>query len=415
MASGKRQERTLLLPSRQDWEVWKQTGETAWSLASTAVPLREVGDGILPAEVALGLPTRMVLAVPVWVNSLDPEVMRSAVALQLERMGLETGEERPAARISLGRVCQEENRQLVLVRLLQEEDTVAELPLLPSQIELGMAWRELPPNEVIVWEELGQLCLGLTRGGELAYFQILSTHYLDAGFVGEVRSVILQATLAGWVKELRGLQLWMEVPPDLVQELRRRLEMPVEQGEPPAPKTQLRSSTLVPSVVAQARTKRSQRRKIKAAVMAAAAVYLVLLGLLFTRWLLVQSELRDLSERVEALGPEVASLLETRSLVTEVYPVFDQEEAPLELLLRLYQTRPSTAIRFLDGQLENGSITLSGEANSFALASSFDRRLQESDLFWAWDWNNPTPSIDPRTNAAKFQISGRSPLAARMP
>ena len=139
----------------------------------------------------LALPLRQLFAVPLWLATTDPALMREMIFLQLERRGLSAGRNGTGLVFDYRVVATADNKTLVLA--------VALPGALPPQLCLDLRAYEpsarllpLPPDQFILWREEGRLVLAATRGGELAYFQALGDSEFTPPRLLELQCVKLQ-------------------------------------------------------------------------------------------------------------------------------------------------------------------------------------------------------------------------------
>ena len=197
---SKRREKLLLRPVEDGkWEAWALDDAAPAVLAKTcALP-----DEAQPSsQSVLALPVRQLFAVPLWLATSDPALMRDMIFLQLERRGL-AGRSAQDAVFDYQVVSAAENQTLVLAVSLP-----GNLPphLCPAQLrnfEPSALTYALPPDGFTIWIEDDRLVLAVTNGPRPVYFQALGEH----GFVGLFFPFQLGQIIRAILLELGG-ELW---------------------------------------------------------------------------------------------------------------------------------------------------------------------------------------------------------------
>lgn len=394
-------ERLLLRPSEgAQWEVWAAEGAQARLIGTCDTP---AAAGASPQSV-LALPLRQVFAVPLWLATSDPALMREMIFLQLERRGLSAGHSAREMIFDYRVVASVENKTLVLA--------VAVPATLPAHLCLDVRASEpsarllpLPPDEFTLWREDGRLALAVTRGGELAYFQALGDGSFTPAAVRELQCVKLQLEAANVIARARGVTLWGDFAPGEVSAVGEALGLRVAAAPRPAPALPRDWMDLAPASVRQGRKVAQTRSRTFAIASAAAAVYLLFLLVLVARLTWFYIEAGRIEAGLQAGSGEVAGIKATAERWNALAPAVDPASYPVELL---YRTRPSPdeGVRFTAFSTGVGTITIQGEAASPTAATRFVARLTKSGDLRSYKFEMPTQPVTPINANTTFEIEG---------
>jgi hypothetical protein len=81
---------------------------------------------------------------------------------------------------------------------------------------------------------------------------------------------------------------------------------------------------------------------------------------------------------------------------------------PLEILGGAVAGMPPTGIRLILFRIEDGRVTVSGEADTFQMATDYFNSLSGSEVFRGFNLQSETPQMK-ANNSASFAISGTIP------
>ncbi len=414
-------ETAVVFPGEERWELWRLNGER-YELADTAEPDPETGE-VTPFKSAThyAFPVASASAVPIWAGTDDPSLLGDLVAMQLEKQGIRddaaAGTHLEYRRVGTGRSAPaEEGAEPVTRTLLLATSLSPNYPhLLPGDggraFDISPRFLPLPGNHLVIWRELGRLVMALTRGGELVYFQGLTSGDLDVATVAEIKCVLLGLEGQGISAEPAGIYLWTEdVPDDAGAMLQDELGLDAIVTLRPDPAVPKSASALLPEEVAQARIRKKRAAKIRAAALAGAAVYAVLVGLYFWDYAKVVKEERRLAKQVEEMRPVAEWIGPFRGKWDQqVTPLIDKSYFPAHLVHQVNADVPAEGLRLTSFQLDSGVITLIGEssdtnkARQFYAALTADKNLKH--MTWTW---LQRPAVDPRKQdgTATFRLQG---------
>ena len=395
-------DRLLLRPSEgTQWEVRSMSNGGEGRLIETR---ESPGDGRISQQSVLALPVRQVFAVPLWLATTDPALMREMIFLQLERRGLAGGRSSKEVIFDYRIVATVENKTLVLAVALPGS--------LPGHLCLDLRSYEpsarllpLPRDEFTLWREGGRLALAATRGEELAYFQSLGDGSFTGPVLQELRCIKLQLESANIIGGERGVTVWGDFAPGEISSLGETMGLRVAAAPKPAPVLPREPMDLMPASVRQTRRIAQTQGRNFAIAAAVAGAYLLLLFILVVRltWFYVGSRL--IERRLAAHQTEVAEIEATAARWDSLAPAIDPETYPVELLLRCSRLLPPQGVRFTSFDMNTGKITITGEAASPTAAVNFNEALKQSRDLRDYKIEMPTPVTLPNGNTT-FTIIG---------
>lgn len=399
---SKRREKLLLRPVEDGkWEAWALDDAAPAVLAKTcALP-----DEAQPSsQSVLALPVRQLFAVPLWLATTDPALMRDMIFLQLERRGL-AGRSSQDAVFDYQVVSAAENQTLVLAVSLP-----GNLPphLCPAQLrnfEPSALTYALPPDGFTIWIEDDRLVLAVTNGPRPVYFQALGDRTFSPAVLQELQCIQLQLEANNLLGSVRNITVWGQFPQSEIAALRDALGLAVKNEPRPAPVAPLVPLNLVPQPVQQAqRAARSSfnRKKIITAVV---GIYSLLLLVMMLRagWFYFQC--RRLESGLAANKALVEEIRTTSHRWDLMEAAVEPEAYPVEQLLRCVKVLPPTGVRFTLFAVNGSKVTIQGEAKGAPAVFTYFDDLKRSKDLAGYRWKMPQPRLLPNDNA-EFQIEG---------
>ena len=395
-------ERLLLRPSDgPEWEAWA-IGEGA---QPRLVEMRATpGEGRNAQQTVLGLPLRQLFAVPLWLATTDPALMREMIFLQLERRGLAAGRSAREIVYDYRVVASLENKTLVLAVALPAS-LPAHLCIDARGFEPSARLLPLPPDGFALWREDGRLALAVTRGTELAYFQVLGDGNFTEAVLRELQCIKLQLEAANTIQRAVSITVWGEFSAAEIFALGQALGLGIATGGRPAPVLPAERMDLVPASIRQIREAMKIRRRNASLAAAAVGVYFLLVLALVLRvtWFYVTSG--RIEAGLAAHESEVSDIEATAARWDALSPAIDPESYPVELLLRCSNLLPPDGVRFTLFETNEGKILIQGEAADAKAAFNFADALKQSRDLRDYKIEMPLPATLPNGNT-KFQIQG---------
>ncbi len=405
MSTKRTDEFTILCPGEVTWDLWKQ-GAAGCVLAET-IPLAEGGGpASFKSATIFGCPVTSAFAVPMWVSSTDPEIISSALDLHLEKLNLKP-EEAGGELLARTTVETQENQTLLFLAILNEKN-LKEFPReLPLQFEVSPSLFYLPDNQIILWKELEKIVVVITRGDRVVYFQALSSSIVDSQVLHDLQCLLMQLELQGVIGEIEGVTLWTEsVEPGTEGILRDALGVKVTRERKPPPARPSDPSALLPHAVAQSRVEAARRQKIKQALLAAAAVYLLVAGAFMFFCYRDVMATDALKKQQTALSGMYGDVNPQRERWRAMLNVIHGERS---LIYRFYQFAvlldENSKVRLGKTTLSPTKIVISGEAQDQAKAITYGTAIKRLPSLADFDWS-PTPPRAERNGTSTFQIQG---------
>ena len=411
---------TLCFPGENGWELWvEQSGRLVLSETRS---LEEGGEPFQSAS-HYAFPVNSVFAVPIWTATDSPEVLGSLVEMQLEKSGLkpESGSGKMLDYRTVQTIDTEEgSRNLILATVLNAD---YQHPL-PNQgareFDVSARFLNLPGNHIVIWRELGRLVGGLTRGGELVYFQGLNSIEFDAAAIQEIRCVLLGLDGAGPVSneeksqdilsQISGIHVWLEdADESVVSELQQALDLDTIIALRPDPVLPSGYSGLLPGVVAVQREQKKRTQMIRNVVLALAACYLVFLGVYFFKHFKMEKDRDAFSEKVNGLDQELGWIGPFKKKWREIEPVINGQTHPSELLHRCTLQLPAKDVRFTSFAVKGNTITIIGECRDPNAGRRFGAKLMTAAAMrdYNWEWlQRPTVNTRLKDGTATFRLQG---------
>ncbi|HWB59416.1 MAG TPA: hypothetical protein VG733_07990 [Chthoniobacteraceae bacterium] len=401
MNKSKPGEKLLLRPSEgAKWEAWDAVEGGHPRLAGAYDSPGQAGAS--PQSV-LAIPLRQLFAVPLWLATTDRALMREMIFLQLERRGFAAGRNPRDLIFDYRIVASADNKTLVLAVALPG-GFPAHLSIDVRACEPSARLLPLPADAITLWREDGRIALAVTRGGELAYFQVLGDDSLSPAALLELQCVKLQLEAGNVVEHVRGITLWGEFAPAEVAAVGEALGLGAAAAVLPAPVLPSEWMDLTPVLVRRSRQQAKARDRKFAFAAALAGAYMLVLLVLVARTAWYSIEARRLSAGLQEHEGEVAAIQTTASRWNAMSQAIDPDNYALELLRCCSIPRPDD-VHFTLFSTDVGTIIIQGEASSRASAYRFVAGLNNSADLRAYQFQMPPPPTLPNGNT-KFRIEG---------
>jgi len=440
-------DKTICFPGENGWELWKQTVDSFGQAEYELLEERELDESgsCEPFKDAshYAFPINSVFAVPIWVAIDDSALIKNLVEMQLEKMGLKptsgTGQ-----LLDYQTVCVIDSdpspesggvpvkRSLILATVLNPEYRHP-LPRAGSkEFDVSARFLQMPGEHIVVWKELGRLVMAVTHEGQVEYFEGLTSHKFNSAAVNEINCIMHGLDGAGPVSgdfqggisnELSGAHIWLdEFDQSAKGELEELLGIKVTSGVKPDPFLPESTSDLIPSEVVEQRSQQKKSQQIRYALLGAAAVYVILVGVLLGTYFNEKFKTDKLADQVKELEPSVEWIPGFREKWRELSSALDSDAYPAELLHRTTAAVPPQDVRFtsfkfddrveVQGKLKR-IIVIDGQSKDAKAGRDFYALLTKNKNlgYYKWAWLKQ-PQVDPRKKdrTAVFQIRGETTL-----
>ncbi len=352
----------------------------------------------------LAVPARLVVAVPLWINSLEAEIVDETAKLELEVRGL-LGKRQTADDAILRTLDQRGDRTLVLAAVFPATlpDT---MPLaLFDRYEASPCLRPLRADALTLWREGRDVVAAFTRGAAVVYWEAIGTTDDAREISGWLSLVCLQLRAEGvldgeieMVSELAGFKDGViRLPQGVVGSTSG-----VDEVKPTLAGGIFRWRPVAAVAAAAAAVRARQMRQV---VLAMAAAYggIVLIVGLYLGW--QRFQLAGMAGRAESLRAEVATFQPVADRWDRIGATTETAFFPLEILHHVVEHLPGDGVRLTIFNYEDGRVLVEGDAMPQRLATPFFDAIREDPDLVDIRWDMGTPALRP-DGSAKFSIQG---------
>lgn len=390
----------ILRPGPENYELWKSSGKEGMPSGVSSKALAAF------RHVLLALPTRSILAVPLWVAvEGDP---RELAELELSSRHLL----RKSSELNCRTVLQKDGRSLVLALASVDDPEAAEFFKKARSFEFPA--RLIPPQgaDIIVWRELGDLCFAFYRDGECVFFASSGENSPGPAFCGAMSRAAWRLHAEGVLARLPAkLRVIGRFTREECQALGHalRIDWDLDETNPP-PQTPARPSNPAPPTARTEIDRRIRLRKLGLfAVLAMAAYTLLLLGV--GGDLLVRKiQFRSLSSHLASMKD---SATEAQQMVTswrELRAAVDPGAFAIDQLDAVASRIPGERVRLTQYNQDKGRLVISGEAADVSQAYEFFEKVKKVPMLQDYDWTSRQPQLAGR-NKVRFEMEGVRPDA----
>ena len=390
----------ILRPGPEKWELW--------NLSAKGGLQSEISPKVLGAfrHVQLALPTRSILAVPLWVAAEgDP---RELADLELSSRHLL----RKNAELNCLPLLEQDGRSLVLALASVDDPDAAEFFKKAESLEFPARLIPSDGADIVIWHELGDLCFALYRDGECVFFTSSGESLPGPAFCGALFRTVLRLHAEGVLARLPArLRLIGKFTQEECQALGHGLRIDWELDETaPPPKASGHPSNPAPPSARVEIDRRSRLRKLGLfAVIGLAAYALILLGVavdLVVRKIQLQSlsaELASTKNKAAESQRMVTSWNEIRTAVEPSAFAIDQLDAVASQI-------PGEQVRLTQYNYDKGRLVITGEAADVSQAYEFFEKVKKVPMLLDYDWTSRQPQLAGR-NKVRFEMEGVRPDA----
>jgi hypothetical protein len=369
------------------------------------VPLLAATDNFV-----LGLPVTSVLAQRFRLPTIDPAEFPEMIRIQIEK-ALPFSAEEVTTDFEL--IEQNENESVVSAVAIRNEQ-LAEIasPLLkhgyiPRQVTVYAAQRATTyapkGNAVLIYPEGQTLVYAMTENGKLSLARAF-----ESGNGEQLQMQLPQLRLSA---ELQGIDV--SAPSVLIDETCYQLRDTVQgilagPAEivgielPPAPI----KLNLLPESWRRRRAQLTKQAEWRKRLVWAGSAYAAILFLLLGYLGFMRFAIGRLDRRIASDAPKTAFVRATDANWKALAPAIDSRYYPVEILLHLFESLPSTDVRITVYNQSARQISVEGEANTAALAYKFFENVKKNSALQIFQFNMAAPRILPNDHA-QFRLEGR--------
>lgn len=433
---------TLLRPGTQlgEWQRWSISSKKEKnSLSSTAI-LQEIKShkqselilldagappplNISKLDWITGVPTRDLIAIPLWVASqgnLQELVMLELSSKHLLQRGMSEG----LKMITLGSKASQENqgsqgeRTLVVVFAPTTTPSLATAPYLKEAHHFEAAARLLPIDKVdlIVWKELGEICFGFVKENQYLWFSGSGENKINLFLLDLIKRMAchLQAESV-----LETMPRTARLIGSFSLEERKLLEHNLEIEETACEYISELTSPVIPTPLLdlpslkarEARIIQAKRNRIKKIASLAFIAYFFFLFVGIAHLIFKKTVATHFSHQLLAASTTLEKATQEITQWQEFRFAVDPTTYTLDLLTAIGSQIHGEKIRLISLSYIDGLLQITGEANDVSAAYHFLELIKNIPEFHEYKWTNSQPKLAGK-NSVRFEIEGSLPHAS---
>ena len=362
-------------------------------------------------DFVLGLPVAAVLAQRFRLPTVDPAEFPEMIRIQIEKV-LPFPSDEVTTDFEL--IEQNENESVVsAVAIRNEQLADIAAPLLehgciPRQVTVYAAQRASTHaprgNAVLIYPEGETLVYAVTENGKLSLaraFESTNGQQLQL----ELPQLRLSAELQGINASSPNVLLdeTCYQMRDTVQGILASPTQIVGVELPPAPV----KLNLLPESWRRRRAQSIRQAEWRKRLVWLGGAYAGLLFLLLVYLSFMRLEIGRLDRRIAHDAPETEFVRATEANWKALAPAIDSHYYPVEILLHLFESLPSSDVRITAYNQSARQISVDGEANKAALAYEFIEKVKKNQELRIFQFEMTAPRILPNDHA-QFRLEGRA-------
>lgn len=392
----------VLRPSPGGWELWR--------FPQKGVPVQDVDASPKSAASAkhlvLALPTRSLLAVPLW---MSPHGVPAEIAeMELSSRHLL----RKGAEVEALPILQENGRSLVLA-MASVDDPLA-LDYFPGAHGYEVAARMIDPAgaDAVVWREWEYLCFAFYRDGVCVFFGATGDKVPDAGFCSQMARATLRLqsenVLKNSPKRLRLIGEFSYEDKVLLGDVMGAEWDHVPKLPPPVfPDS---ACNPAPPAARDIIKKRGNFQRLASFAVIGLTVYALLLLAVLADMVVRRIQLQNLISGLHAIESSANSCEILVKDWKQFRPAIDPSVFAIDQLAAVAAEIPNEKVRLTQYTSDNGRLTIAGEAADVSQAYEFAERVKKAPLLQDYDWVSRQPQLVGR-NKVRFEMEGTRPDA----
>lgn len=395
---------TILMPDAQPaWKLWRSlASEKSETLDSPA----QCRDSSKP--VIVGLPATACRSLGLILPAADPDLLPAMIESQLERRGVVV-EKTPAPNFVWHVLGQDASHTIVSVDVLASP--FPENLVIPNAKNYTAALRlvSLPPRDLVLVEEQGQLVLVANYDGRLWHSHVIGTAEIameDLARELQIAKLSLEALDGFGV--LRGVTLIGGRLAPLIPELKTHLPFPLESASSLEAARSIKLEEfprLLPSAVFDAQAARARRGKMVRIGMLSAILYVLLFIVGYSYLNRLQQQVDALQSNVNASDGPASEVRNTAQHWAVLAPAIDPKRYPVLQLSEVTSLMPPSGVVIKRFDTKLNEIEISGDARDLQTATQLLEDLKSNAKLGAYTWTMPVPSV--KEKVASFKIQGK--------
>jgi hypothetical protein len=402
----------VIVPGAIGWEFWQGLPPNSFVRKdATNVELASQIHGLPVLDVMMFFPVKSATVMPFRVTSGDESLFDDMVSMHIERMSVKV--DPGAGQLVDTSIIQKEQESSVLSTIVLRAPQEGELPLRsPKEFDYSPRAYVHSENGVAVWKEFSYWVFSFYQQGKVLYAQVSSSQaeHPDNDLLREIKLSHAQLGLQGILFFPKVAHVWHpEGELGEAGSLENIFGICVEVCRRPDPVMSVVPSKLLPADVFAERRERAKKRKLIIGICSAAAVIIAFCSWL--GWGLFQqiSQTKKLTARLEELKPETESLKLHKAKWNELGPIVDQDQWPVETLLRVSKCMPAAGgIRLRKAEITNNEIRIVGESAQTGPIGQLNAAIKSSDELQRFKFVYGSPSTS--ANGWEFTTVGALPL-----
>ena len=390
----------ILRPGPENWELW--------SLSAKGGLQSEISGKALGAfrHVQLALPTRSILAVPLWVAAEgDP---RELADLELSSRHLL----RKNAELNCLPLLKQDGRSLVLALASVDDPDAAEFFKKAETFEFPARLIPSGGADIVIWRELGDLCFALYRDGECVFFSSSGENLAGPAFCGALSRTVMRLHAEGVLARLPArLRIIGKFTQEECQALGHALRIDWELDETaPPPKPLGQPSNPAPPSARVEIDRRGRLRKLGLFAVVGMAVYAVILLGVAVDLVVRKIQLQSLSAELASIETAAAESQRMVNSWNEIRTAVEPSAFAIDQLDAVASQIPGEQVRLTQYNYDKGRLVITGEAADVSQAYEFFEKVKKVPMLQDYDWTSRQPQLAGR-NKVRFEMEGVRPDA----
>lgn len=396
----------LVLPGEEaGWEVWRSGEKRGRQVGLER--LDEVPSGM--RKVAIGLPVRSCTTFTVAFPRVEADLLPDMVFSQIEKRGLGTG----------GR---EHTVYACHVLRTTSETLAVSVDVLPGDFSEDFCLRRavryaaaarffrLPDQKLVLAREQGSYVLLAGIHGRLAFNQVMTAgSEITPAFAQEINLTLVSLEGSGLLPEMNGLEVWCDLPEGAEAVLRGTVPVPLSAARRPRPERDLAGEApgrMLPARVREEQRREEKARRIRTAIVALLAFYVLLAVALGAQNQLQREKVDHLEGLIASRRDKVKFVQESTARQRALEPAFDKRFYPAVQLSSVARLMPPSGIVIQKFTTQGQIVRLEGLARDPQLAFQLKEDLEKAADFAGYSWDMAPPRMN-QNNSAAFRLEGK--------
>src|SRR3990167_6037706 len=430
--TSKNRDLVILRPGRAsgEWQLWKCTSKSetiSKKNSEETLPSEPllIEDHATPpplskkVQLIVGIPTRDLVIMPLWVSSEGD--MSELVELELSnknllRRGMVEG-------LKTIPIDVKGDRSLLVALLPPNTISPATAPYLKHADCFEASARLIPQHteDLFVWQELGEVCLGFLRKGHCVWFASSGESIVNASVTGLIKRMALRLQSESVIERmphtLRALGEFSEIELSLLKNClwpdfsSHHASHPIEHIlELPPPLLLSQPLDLPPLHARLERLKKEKQQRLKKIVLAAFLVYAFFVLMGATNLMIKKGRLGYLTNQLVNEKILLSKANQSINQWHEFRPAIDPTTYLLDELAIIASQIHGEKIRLITLTGTPGHLQIIGEASDVSQAYRFIEMIKKAPELQEYQWSSGQPKLAGK-NSVRFELEGSRPDA----